>query len=145
LPITINAHALHYIPNNHVTSRFPISRSLFTAGMTSVPVWRHGYKMAANSGGLLYRRLWTINQYICGIDSILQISWTTMVGTKKVMGANHKANSPKISHNFPRWWWLGKTYFSRNENTKQPTSMVIRHWNKWLQRLSEVFDYRFQL
>jgi len=24
------------------------------------------------------------------------------VGTKKVMGANYKANSPKISHDFPR-------------------------------------------
>jgi len=26
-------------------------------------------------------------------------------GTKKVMGANHKANLPKISRNFPKWWW----------------------------------------
>jgi len=25
-----------------------------------------------------------------------------LVGTKKVMGANHEVNSPKISHNFPR-------------------------------------------
>jgi len=24
---------------------------------------------------------------------------------KKDMGANHKVNSPKISQNFPRWWW----------------------------------------
>ena len=28
-----------------------------------------------------------------------------VVGTKKVMGENHKGNSPKISHNFPRWQW----------------------------------------
>jgi len=24
-----------------------------------------------------------------------------LVGMKKIMGANHKVNSPKISHNFP--------------------------------------------
>jgi len=28
-----------------------------------------------------------------------------IVGMKKVMGGIHKTNSPKISHNFLRWWW----------------------------------------